>query len=358
MGNIPRARSKINPAFGAWQPRYLDAGIATFPVTIGEDGRKVPGVRNYLKITPGFSRGLVGRFGDHQAMGFACGRRSGITVLDVDTAAENVLADSMLRHGPSPIIVRTASGKFHAWYRANGERRRIRPWRDLPIDLLGDGGYVVAPPSCGTTGRYQFIQGDLDLVGDLPRMQNAPADAAAESVDKSTGGRATIRRGERNRTLFKLAQRQAPHCDDFDALLDCVATANDQSCEVPLGDAEIVKIAKSAWKYQQQGRNFAGTGGVVVLENREVDALVGQPDALALMMLIRRHHNRGTAFALAKAMASSTALEWTLPRFKRARSFLLESGFIVCVDRGGRGVHSPPLFKLVKSTSNSKSRSG
>jgi hypothetical protein len=34
-------------------------------------------------------------------------------VLDIDTTDERVLADAIYRHGATPIIIRTASGKFH-----------------------------------------------------------------------------------------------------------------------------------------------------------------------------------------------------------------------------------------------------
>ena len=52
-------------------------------------------------------------------------------MLDIDTTDERALADALIRHGDTPFITRTASGKFHALYRHNGERRRIRPFRGL-----------------------------------------------------------------------------------------------------------------------------------------------------------------------------------------------------------------------------------
>ena len=40
--------------------------------------------------------------------------RPNITVLDVDVADQKVLDEASGRHGDTPILVRTASGKFHA----------------------------------------------------------------------------------------------------------------------------------------------------------------------------------------------------------------------------------------------------
>jgi hypothetical protein len=80
-----------------------------------------------------------------------------LAILDIDTTDENVFADALDKHGETPVKDRTASGKFHAWYRFNHERRRIRPDQGLPLDLLGYGGYSVAPLSRVSWGRYTFI---------------------------------------------------------------------------------------------------------------------------------------------------------------------------------------------------------
>src|SRR5262245_51977607 len=146
--------------FQAYQPKYAAHGIATFPVV-----NKRPAVRGYPRLGLRASRELVGKFADASGLGFMCGDRSGITVLDIDASDERVLAEALGRHGKTPIIVRTASGKWHAWYRHDGERRRIRPWKGVPIDILGTGGFVVAPPTKVAHLEYQFVEGGLDDIG-------------------------------------------------------------------------------------------------------------------------------------------------------------------------------------------------
>jgi hypothetical protein len=155
--------------------------------------------------------GLVGsakiarRFADAPAIGFMCGRCSGVTVLDVDTIDERVLADAIDRHGHTRIIARSGSGHFQAWYRHAGERRLIRPRRNVPIDILG-GGFVVAPPSRVAKGSYQFIQGSLDDLDSLPTLNDAPTIAPIDTpVD---WGR--MRDGDaRNEALFRMLGRAA-----------------------------------------------------------------------------------------------------------------------------------------------------
>lgn len=133
----------MSGVFAQWQPEYAAHGIATFPV---EDTKK-PGIRGWQKVGLKGSAELAAKFTNAEALGYVTGRRGNVTVLDIDTTDEKVAEDAICRHGQPRIIVRTASGKFHHLYRYNGERRRIRPWPDRPIDLLGDNGYALAAPS-------------------------------------------------------------------------------------------------------------------------------------------------------------------------------------------------------------------
>ncbi|WP_157726824.1 bifunctional DNA primase/polymerase [Qipengyuania flava] len=87
--------------FGEWQPRYEEAGIATFPVR-----DKKPAVQGYLKAGLRASRQFAGRFAAEEAFGFAC-KRNNICVLDVDTPSEQTLCDALAKFGPTPIIVRS-----------------------------------------------------------------------------------------------------------------------------------------------------------------------------------------------------------------------------------------------------------
>ena len=71
--------------------------------------------------------------------------------------------------GRAPIVIRTPSGGHYLPYRHRGERRRIRPYPEKPIDIIG-GGYVVAPPSRVAKGEYEIIRGSLDDLKNLPPL--------------------------------------------------------------------------------------------------------------------------------------------------------------------------------------------
>jgi len=244
----------VTGVFQEWQPVYAEHGVATFPV----NDNKVPAVRNYGRIGINASSSLASRFGS-AALGFMCGRRSGITVLDVDTTDERVLADAVDRHGKTPIVARSGSGHFQAWYRYAGERRLIRPRRDVPIDILG-GGYVVAPPSRVAKGSYEFIAGSLDDLESLPTLNDAPpafpADVPADWGQMRDGN-------GRNNALFRLLGRSVRNCDDFEQLLDYAQTRNAELGE-PMPEMEVLKVAKSVWKMQYVPITFQSSLQTVV----------------------------------------------------------------------------------------------
>jgi hypothetical protein len=164
MSAVPAIERGVNE-FRDWQPIYAERGIALIPC----GPNKAPLVKNPQKFGREASAEIACKFSEATAFGYYCGRRNGITVLDVDTTEERFLADAMNRHGETPVVVRTGSAKFHALYRFNNEKRAIRAWDGLPIDLLGS-GLAIAPPSVVSKGQYQIIHGHLD---DLDR--SAPA---------------------------------------------------------------------------------------------------------------------------------------------------------------------------------------
>ena len=188
-------------SFRDWQPLYADHRIATFPVRVNDEG-KVPAIRGWQRVgLPGSSK-LAQKFAGADALGFCPGRRTGLTILDVDTPDERVLADALDRYGPTPMIVRSGSGNFQGWYSYNGETRRIRPEPDKPIDILGS-GFVVAPPSRGIKGAYQFIEGRLDDLERLPIMQNIKI--ASPPLSPASNPVEGVAEGSRNNSLWGIA---------------------------------------------------------------------------------------------------------------------------------------------------------
>jgi hypothetical protein len=321
--------------FAEWQPQYAARGLTTFPVA-----GKRPAVTGWHKLGPIRSKQLAFKFGDHDALGLMCGARNGITVLDVDTPDERVLIDALGRHGATPFIVRSGSGHFQAWYAHAGEPRQIKPWPALPIDLLGS-GYVVAPPSRGARGVYQIIQGDLDDLGNLPRIGGL---ATADAVGRTDRGQLEgVVSGGRNVSLWRACMRWALKCGTLEELLDFAQSRNEEFGP-PLADPEVMKVAMSAWDYTERGENWFGGGEEARIGHDTIARLAAaHPDAMALLLILKINHEGTQQFILANAMADKV-LAWTLRRFKEAKAVLEKEGFIRCVHPGGKGQNDPPIY--------------
>jgi hypothetical protein len=268
--------------FPRWQPEYAAHNIATFPVLISADDKR-PGVKHYKKVGLPGSAQLAMRFENDNAFGFMVGDRTRLTILDVDAPDEGVLARALERHGATPLIVRTASGKFHAYYRHNREHRLIRPWPDRPIDLLGR-GFVVAPPS--TTEVLRNL--------DLPK--------------------AGAKQGARNNQLWRHC-RNANHVDDFDALLDVARTFND-NCEPPMEENEVMTVAQSAWRITERGDNRFGKHGAWFPLD-EVTRMIDNQDGFFLLAFLRANQGPDATFMCANGLADTFG--WRRQRFAEAK---------------------------------------
>lgn len=327
-----------NGIFAEWQPRYAEAGIATFPVR-----NKKPAVRGYMRTGAAGSRKMADKFPDATALGFAC-FRAGLTILDVDTPDERVLADALSEFGDTPVIVQSGSGNFQAWFRHNGERRKIKPDQSKPIDILG-GGYVVAPPSQGASGAYRFLSGSLDDLPSLPAMR-APAaaiDRTAAPSPASVADPDLVDVGKRNDSLWRACMRQAKSFASFDDLLSFAHGANINMLAVPLPDAEVVTLAQSAWAKECSGDNRFGAEMLVGLPVSKFDRIAGDPFALSLYMTLRRRWRDGETFAVANEMHKAQG--WPRRKFVEARTALESQRLIVMVKRPSKA-HGAAAYRF------------
>lgn len=327
--------------FSKWQPEYAEAGIITFPV----DGKtKKPAVSNYLRAGSKASAQWADKFPDADALGFACGARNGVTVLDIDAADEKLLVETLDKFGPTPVIIRTASGKYHGWYRYDCERRRIRPFPDKPIDILG-GGFALAPPSLGQVGGYEFIAGSLADLPNLPTMRLVP------ELKRDLRAATTVETGERNNHLFRACLQAAASqtVNSEGDLMRYASELNASGSFQPLPPGEVKRTVASAWRYEVEGRNWVGSGHRVILDASEIELLQSNPDAMYLYTLLKMKH-WGRDFVCSNAYAEKLPCGgWTLRRFRAARNFLVDEGLIVAV-RPASFNRGPTVYRLQQSS--------
>ncbi len=324
---------------------YAAAGLPAFPV---DTRSKRPAIRGWQRATPALARAWATspRLGTAAGLGVLMGAPSGLVEVDVDGVGEAWLAAAVERFGETPIVIRTASGKAKLWYRHKGEGRRIRPFADMPVDVLGD-GFTIAPPSWREDlgAAYAFRTGGLDALDRLPRINPAALD---------TGFRAEgVRQGERNDSIWRWAMTQARHCDDVAALIDAAATWA-SAMPYPLSAAETERCARSAWKYESEGRNFVGLKRPQLNEDaRTLDALIDDPQAYSLFQLLDRWHGRRKHFAIAPAaMAEARNPPWHRTRIARARDVLIERGYLVELVEPSRGRKRAGLYRLPENSQN------
>jgi hypothetical protein len=343
--------------FAEWQPAYAEAGISTFPV---DAERKKPCVGNYLKGRLPASAQWARKFPEVNALGFACGKRNGLTVLDVDTTNDNVLADAFAKLGESPVVIGTASGKFHAYYHWNGEGRSVRKAALAlglagPVDILGN-GYALAPPSRGSKGEYRWLQGSLADLANLPVLRLPAPDPANDSAlnnfQQIKGGPPTgsepVKEGERNATLLRACAQAAPSCRSLTALTEFAHALNQSGQWAALPRDEVERTAASAWKWQIEGSNGFAGDQYVKLTFDELGVLETSPDGHYLFAYLKRQH-WGREFVIANEMRNHLPCgSWSLPRFQAARKFLLDNQLIQQLRPAQKRV-GPALFQFRRS---------
>jgi hypothetical protein len=122
--------------------------------------KKEPAIRDNLRLAA-VDETIIRRFWGEQGLyniGVATGRASGVWVLDVDGhEGRETMRRLEAEHGPLPptVEVITGNGRHLYWKWPDGfDIRNFQVRNDLPgLDVRGEGGYVLAPPSIHPSGR-------------------------------------------------------------------------------------------------------------------------------------------------------------------------------------------------------------
>jgi hypothetical protein len=340
--------------FAEAAPEYLNHGRPCFPVS--NDAEKRPLVGNWQKAGKPATRQWAEKYPEAN-VGLCCGPKTGLTVIDVDEPGDAPVADAISRYGEPPIIIRTASGKHHLWFRHNGEKRSIgRTIGGRRIDILGTGGYTVAPPSQRPDlfSRYEFVQGSLDDLDRLPTINPAASNSdtaevlqkAHQQAQQPVRADGLVPVGERDIWLFKRLLREVRHVESEEDLRDIAFSHNESSLAEPLPEAQVEAKVRQALKYQQEGDNWASEPRVT-LTHVAFDQLLDAPDAVVLLQLLHRYHHAREVFAVSPTgMAGKTLPGWSVQKVRRARDVLVDRGYLVNVHQG-RARGDPSLWQLL-----------
>lgn len=188
-------------------------------------------------------------------IGIATGDASGIVVVDIDLAGLAILDNLERVHGEvgETWAAETGGGGMHLYYRMPRLDVRNSAGAIGPgIDVRGNGGYVVAPPSRHRSGRRYGWQDawhprkvGLAEVPDWLLKKMVPGGKSREAAPLP----AVLKEGTRNSWLASGAgtMRRRGFCDG--AILAALKIENRTRCKPPLEDAEVEQIAASIGRY-------------------------------------------------------------------------------------------------------------
>lgn len=194
------------------------------------------------------------------------GLRTGETfaVLDVDTrhGGADSLRALLEAHGelPDTVMSLTGGGGKHYLFRARGVRNKAALAPGL--DVRGEGGYIVAPPSLHASGReYMWspgrAPGDVEIAP-MPGWLHALVASKPMRKGEPVDGLGFIADGERNVALARMAGAMRRQGMSPGAILAALNYENEHRCRPPLDAEEVEQVAVSISRYPPAGEVIVG----------------------------------------------------------------------------------------------------
>jgi hypothetical protein len=201
-------------------------------------------------------------------IGIVTGEISNLIVLDVDPkhGGDDSLAELERRFGklPQTVEARTGGGGRHLYFAHPGGLVLNRVGLRQGIDLRGDGGYVVAPPSRHPSGTlYAWAPGrapdEIERAA-LPRWLLFAGRGLAGFAPRARRSLAAWRslvhdgvaEGERNTTVASLTGHLLWHGVDAEVALELMLAWNRLRCRPPLSDDEVARVVASITKMHEK----------------------------------------------------------------------------------------------------------
>jgi hypothetical protein len=170
----------------------------------------------------------------------------GIVVIDIDgPEGEAVLNSEQKKLGQLPETMEVTTGKGrHLYYRKPLDTviSNSKPKHWKKIDIRGDGGYVVTPPSLHVSGRrYEFVN-ESNPVPLPDNWINYLSNLHGKGTIEPSKGTGKVTEGGRNDFLSKKAYALKKHGLQGKALTEAVEALNQCQCDPPLPEVEVQKI--------------------------------------------------------------------------------------------------------------------
>lgn len=222
--------------------------------------------------------------------GTPCGSESGYFVLDVDakyggldTLASLEVALSFSRD--ETYSVRTPGGGVHlyfSWPATDSGALRNRVGIAPGLDIRGQGGYVIVPPSQG------YVPANTHAISPCPPALLAYIREKTRRPEPKAGGAQApeiVLAGGRNNYLTQVAGRLRRLGFEEATVLAALRAENEQKCDPPLEDYEVARTASSVCRYDPSDPIALSEGEPLYVQAKdtleESKAFLGNKDALA-----------------------------------------------------------------------------
>lgn len=345
---IANAAARDKP-FAEAAPQYAAHGLRVFPVG-GEDGKR-PLINSWPKVGRRTFERLSLKFATAN-VAVIDGDPGGIVRVDIDDP--DLVEMALDRFGDTPVKVQTPTpGHRHLWYRSNGERRVVG-LDGLKIDILGRGGYGVAPPSIFPgKGVYSFIEGGLDDLDHLLVIRpGALPPTAYRNTLPPANDTGRVPEGCRIKALFAELRVKALDFETPDELQFYAEALNEAKMDPILTEAEIRAQVRGVWRLKTEGRLILPGSRTAVVPLDVTLRLAMKGKALALYTFLSAHHGPDHRFQVSpKGIGRTLGLAPGTVRV--ARNVLLAEGLLRLVERAkhvhgsdGTWSQSPDLYRL------------
>ena len=242
-------------------------GWAVFPIRAETKKPLTPHGCKDAKKTPGAIKAWWKKWPE-ASVGVATGSISGLIVIDEDIdddkGVDGFHSVRMWEQDtgetlPETVRAITGRGGAHLYYKYDGKDITNRAGILDGVDVRGEGGYVVAPPSVHPNGT-EYAWEDDPAETPLAEVDDTIKRFLAIGNDTTTKERfslpQTIGSGQRNKTLHSFAcSLQAQGLSD-DAIKAAVRAENQSRCVPPLEDSEVDLLIGSALKYAKGELKF------------------------------------------------------------------------------------------------------
>lgn len=227
---------------------HIDRAIGKVPLTkngLKDATRTILGVKEYWGRWPKANIGIV--------------IPPGYFVLDIDTEHNGFNSLAKMEQDldfdlPPTWLVTTGSGGHHYWYKTDKPIRNTARLAGYDgLDIRGQGGYVVAPPSLHRSGLPYETSPVWDgaIVMAPPKLINLCLKPTVTHIQGQNDSTIYLE-GQRNDRLTRDAGAMRRRGLSEQAIYAALQVVNQQQCSPPLPESEVRNIAKSISRYNPE----------------------------------------------------------------------------------------------------------